>query len=38
VTFVKTIDADGVQKAVVPDDVGAVPFVTVTPPASNSCR
>jgi hypothetical protein len=33
VTVVKVIDADGVQYAVVPDVVGGVAFVTVTPPA-----
>lgn len=33
VTVVYVIDAEGVQYAVVPDVVGAVAFVTVTPPA-----
>ena len=33
VTVVKTIDAEGVQYAVVPEVVGGVAFVTVTPPA-----
>mgnify|MGYP001767537052 CR=1 FL=1 len=33
VIVVYTIDADGVQYAVVLDEVGAVAFVTVTPPA-----
>lgn len=33
VTVVYAIDAEGVQYAVVPEVVGAVAFVTVTPPA-----
>jgi hypothetical protein len=33
VTVVYVIDAEGVQYAVVPDEVGALALVTATPPA-----